>query len=70
MMTNSFDPGYFVSRLLPEQGRRKGKKDKDNSDGGGRQGKKPKDKPDFARRKTQRHDKIQGRQGGPKGGTL
>jgi hypothetical protein len=56
---------------------RKGKKDKDNSDGGGRQGKKTKDKPDFAKRKTRkkeniktRQDKRQGRQGGPKGGAL
>jgi hypothetical protein len=34
---------------------RKGKKDKDNSDGGGRQGKKNKDKPDFAKRKTRKN---------------
>ena len=61
-MTNSFDPGYFVSRLLPEQGRRKGKKDKDNSDGGGRQGKKTKDKPDFAKRKSRKKKNIKTRQ--------
>jgi hypothetical protein len=40
----------------------KGKKDKDNSDGGGRQGKKNKDKPDFAKRKSRKKKNIKARQ--------
>jgi hypothetical protein len=45
-----------------ELGARKGKKDKDNSDGGGRQGKKTKDKPDFAKRKSRKKKNIKTRQ--------
>jgi hypothetical protein len=46
---------------------RKGKKGKDNSDGGGRQGNKNKDKPDFAKRKPRKKrkkhkDKTKGRE--------
>jgi hypothetical protein len=40
----------------------KGKKDKDNSDGGGRQGKKTKDKPDFAKRKSRKKKNTKTRQ--------
>jgi hypothetical protein len=44
----------YTATLTP----RKGKKYKDNSDGGGRQGKKNKDKPDFAKRKSRKKKKT------------
>jgi hypothetical protein len=47
---------------------RKGKKDKDNSDGGGRQAKKNKDKPDFAKIKSRKRKDIKTRQKAGKGG--
>ena len=56
------DVGFTKPLVGGGNSARKGKKDKDNSDGGGRQGKKNKDKPDFAKRKSRKKKNIKTRQ--------